>query len=154
MTEEPRAEDDSDDENWTVEQHLKCYDDEIVDTALDRSHLNRCYLGDALAVFAHIRALEVFYGISSFFLEDFLCALASNGESKLLIEIHCALLRVLSMRKVNDALEDHSGASDPYLLRWLNLTPHTWPELLREWSEDFIERLGKQWPPLIFKIMR
>ena len=123
--------------DWSLETEFNLTTDEDVEKCLDRSALERCPLGDALACYTHLRSMETVYGVSAFLLEDFLCALVSGSETKLLAEMHMSLLRALNIREINKALQDNSGHSDHLLLNWFSMNTHTWPELLRQTCEFF-----------------
>eukprot|EP01046_Picozoa_sp_COSAG06_P043066 COSAG06_NODE_5587_length_3382_cov_1.369479_1_plen_1042_part_01 len=130
VDEDPRS-------NWSLQSQFDLTSTADIDAHLDRSSLTRCSVGDALAMYTHLRSMETVYGTSAFLLQDFLCGLAAGRENKLLSEIHLVLLKVLNIEQVNNALADDSGDSDHFLLNWFSGNYHTWPELLRQTCEHF-----------------
>ena len=130
----------AEDEWESLEQHFGCHADEEVSATLDRKELTRCALGDALAIYSLLRTIGSEIGLGVFLLEDFLCALASNVQNRLLSEVHMMVLRALNMPQVNVALEDESGESDHYLLHWLSINAHNWPELFRRYAELYVSQ--------------
>ena len=50
------------------------------------------------------------------------------------------LLRALSMAQINSAMLDKTGDSDHYLLYWLSINAHNWPELLRRYAELYVSQ--------------
>ena len=131
VDEDPRS-------NWSLQNEFDLTSTADIDAHLDRSALTRCAVGDALAVYVHLRSMETVYGLSAFLLQDFLCGLASRRVNRLLSEIHICLLKVLNIQEVNEALQDDSGDTDHFLLNWFSANNQTWPELLRQSIEQFV----------------
>ena len=58
----------------------------------------------------------------------------------LLTEIHVVILRALTAHHLANAMEDESGDHDHYLLCWMSLDGHNWPELLRRYGELYVSQ--------------
>ena len=77
---------------------------------------------------------------SPFSLDDFLCGLSYGAESKIITEIHVVVLRALTAHHLGSAMEDDTGEHDHYLLCWMSLDGHNWPELLRRYGELYVSQ--------------
>jgi transcriptional regulator with XRE-family HTH domain len=105
-------------------------------------------LGDLLSVYAQLRMFFNMPGlvIGFFTLEQFMAALASTEENRLLSEMHLCLLRYLKYNDINDAVA-RSGASSARmseieLLPWLVMHGLSWPEMLRKFAEEKVAAGG------------
>jgi hypothetical protein len=145
-----------DETDWAIiDQHFDVNPIEQVEKTLDRSDLPRCCVGDALAVYVHIRSMETFYGLAPFLLEEFLAALAATAESSILSEIHMKLLKVLNGLQVSTAMTEVSGDSDHYLLYWLSMDSVNWPELLRRYAELYVAQpLDESFVPAAARVVQ
>jgi hypothetical protein len=91
-------------------------------------------MGDTLDIYAHLQVYSAMLKLTMFPLEQFMCALASSSENKLLSEVHMCALRVLTNETLEESKEDYIGQQDHYLLTWVGLNGITWPEHLRRFT--------------------
>eukprot|EP01043_Picozoa_sp_COSAG02_P008396 COSAG02_NODE_268_length_26526_cov_28.495554_3_plen_765_part_00 len=130
-------------DDWEfVEHHFESFNIEEVEMTLDREYLPRCVVGDVVGIFSLLRNLQSELGLGVFVLDELFCALAApRGEqNRLLTDVHVMLLRALNMPQVNTAMSDRTGDSDHYLLYWLSLNAHNWPELMRRYAELYVSQ--------------
>ena len=130
-------------DDWEfVEHHFESFNFEEVEMTLDRENLPRCVVGDIVGIFGLLRNLQSELGLGVFLLDELFCALAapSGAQNRLLTDVHVMLLRALNMPQVNTAMSDRTGDSDHYLLYWLNLNAHNWPELMRRYAELYVSQ--------------
>jgi len=109
-------------------------DDEVPGDPLPQPSLAQRCLGDALNVYTHLQIFHPILRLTVFSLEQFLCALASGAENKLLSEIHLCALRLLMAEPLSSGKEDFTGQQDHFLLTWISMNGLTWPEHLRRFA--------------------
>eukprot|EP01043_Picozoa_sp_COSAG02_P041561 COSAG02_NODE_3456_length_6705_cov_54.526037_1_plen_1765_part_10 len=105
-------------------------------------------LGDLLSIYSQLRMFFNMPGlvIGFFSLEQFMAALASTEENRLLAEMHLCLLRYLKYNDIIDAVTK-SGAtnarmSEIEVLPWLVMHGLSWPEMLRKYADEKVAAGG------------
>ncbi|KAI1727679.1 DDT domain-containing protein [Ditylenchus destructor] len=102
------------------------------DLLVDKDHLF-----DALEVYEILRVYHRTIQISPFLFEDFCCAMRSPAQSKLLCEIHIALLRLLFRDDENEqTLYSVQDTNNSFNILLQLLEPMTFAEILKQYAES------------------